>query len=129
LPAARRITGDADAGREFRQMNSLTQVIKNQVAKFPEVLAVVLSDSSGALLDASGDVDGETAAAITAVAARALSTVGEQLGVGALKRTSIVGPGLALVLVTNDQEVAGIYVDSSKPLAAFEKRLDGLLHR
>jgi hypothetical protein len=110
-------------------MISFAQIIKTQIAKFPEVIAVVLSDASGALLEATGEIDGEAAGAINAVAVRTLNTVGEQLGIGGLKRASLVGPGLALVLATNDQEVVGLYVDPAKPLGAFEKKLDGVLHR
>jgi predicted regulator of Ras-like GTPase activity (Roadblock/LC7/MglB family) len=110
-------------------MISLAQTVKTQIAKFPEVIAVVLSDVSGALLEATGDVDGEAAGAVNAVALRSLNAIGEQLGIGALKRASITGPGLACVLATNDQEVVGLYVDPSRPLGAFEKKLDGVLHR
>jgi hypothetical protein len=110
-------------------MISFAQIIKTQIAKFPEVIAVVLSDASGALLEATGEIDGEAAGAINAVGVRSLNTIGEQLGIGSLKRASLIGPGLALVLSTNDQEVVGLYVDPAKPLGAFEKKLDGVLRR
>jgi predicted regulator of Ras-like GTPase activity (Roadblock/LC7/MglB family) len=110
-------------------MISFAQVIKTQVTKIPEVIAVVVSDVSGALVDSTGEIDGEAAGAINAVAAKSLNTIGEQLGIGNLKRASLVGPGLAFVLTTNDQEVVGLYVDPGKPLGAFEKKLDGILQR
>jgi predicted regulator of Ras-like GTPase activity (Roadblock/LC7/MglB family) len=102
---------------------------KSQVARFPEVIALVVSDVSGALVDATGEVDGESVAAIIAVAVRSLNATGEQLGIGTLKRSSLTGAGLACVLAVNDQELFGIYVDPTKPLGAFEKKLDGFLHR
>ena len=101
---------------------------KSQVARFPEVTALVVSDISGALIDATGEVDGESIAAIIAVAVRSLNAIGDQLGIGCLKRASLTGVGLACVLAVNDQELFGVYVDPTKPLGAFEKRLDGLLH-
>lgn len=102
---------------------------KSQVARLPEVTALVVSDISGALVDMMGEVDGESMAAIVAVAVRSLNAIGEQLGIGTLKRASLTGTGLACVLAVNDQELFGIYVDPAKPLGAFEKRLDGFLHR
>jgi predicted regulator of Ras-like GTPase activity (Roadblock/LC7/MglB family) len=108
---------------------SLAQIIKSQIGKSPEVIAVVLSDASGALLESSGEIDGEAAGAINAVAVRSLNNIGEQLGLGTLKRASLVGPGLSLVLAANDQEIVGLYVDPGKPLGAFEKKLDGVLNR
>jgi predicted regulator of Ras-like GTPase activity (Roadblock/LC7/MglB family) len=110
-------------------MTSFSQIIKTQVGKLPEVIAFVLSDASGALLEASGDIDGEAAGAINAVAVRSLRSIGEQLGIGALKRASLLGPGLALVLAANDQEVVGLYIDPGKPLGAFEKKFDSVLQR
>lgn len=110
-------------------MISFAQVIKGQIAKLPEVVAVVLSDASGALLESIGGVDEVAAAPINAIAVRSLNTIGEQLGIGGLKRASLTGPGFALVLTTNGQEVVGLYVDPAKPLAGLEKRLDGLLYR
>jgi hypothetical protein len=110
-------------------MASFVQLIRTQVPRLPEVIAAVLSDASGALMEFSGEIDGEAAGAISAVAAKSLNGIGEQLGIGGLKRASLVGRGLAFVLATNDQEVMGLFVDPSKPLGAFEKKLDGFLQR
>jgi len=110
-------------------MTNFSQIIRTQVGKLPEVIAVVLSDTSGALIESSGEIDGETAGAINAVAVQSLCNIGEQLGMGALCRASLIGPGLALVLATDEQEVVGLYIDPGRPLGAFEKKLDGALHR
>lgn len=110
-------------------MISFAQLVRTPSVKLPEVIAAVLSDPSGALVESSGEVDGEAAGAINAVTVKSLNTIGEQLGIGGLRRASLVGPGLALVLATNEQEVVGLYIDPSKPLGAFEKKLDALLQR
>ncbi len=110
-------------------MTNLAQLTKSQVARFPEVLAFVVADNSGALLEATGEIDGEAVAAVIAVAVRSLNGVGEQLGMGNLRRASLTGPGLACVLAPYERDVLAVYIDPSKPLAPFEKRLDGLIHR
>jgi predicted regulator of Ras-like GTPase activity (Roadblock/LC7/MglB family) len=110
-------------------MPSFAQLIKTQIAKLPEIIAVVLCDISGALLESTGEIDGESVGAISAVAVKSLNDVGRELGVGDLKRATLSGPGLALVLTSNEQEIVGLYLDPGKPLGAFEKKLDGILHR
>jgi predicted regulator of Ras-like GTPase activity (Roadblock/LC7/MglB family) len=110
-------------------MIRFAQIVKTQIMKFPEVVAVVLSDASGALQESSGEVDGETVGAINAVVAKSLHQMGEQLGVGTLRRSSLQGAGFSFVLATNDQEVLGLYVDPARPIGSLEKKLDGLLQR
>jgi hypothetical protein len=88
----------------------------------------VLSEASGALVESGGEVDGEAMGAVVAVTVRALHTIGEQLGLGPLRRASFVGAGWASVWAVHDQEVLGVYVDPTKPLSAFEKKLDSILH-
>jgi predicted regulator of Ras-like GTPase activity (Roadblock/LC7/MglB family) len=100
---------------------------KSQVARFPEVTAFVVSDASGALIESTGDIDGESAGAIIAVAIRSLNAAAEHLGIGALKRASLTGSGFACVMAANDREVFGVYVDPTKPLGPLEKKLDGVL--
>jgi hypothetical protein len=95
----------------------------NVIAEFPEVLGAVLSDASGALLDALGDVDGESAGAVHAYSLRALSQAGELLGLGGFERVTVLGPGQACVIALQGDAVLGVYVDPAKPLAPFEKKL------
>jgi predicted regulator of Ras-like GTPase activity (Roadblock/LC7/MglB family) len=91
------------------------------------VTGIVVADPSGALVDSSGEVDGESVAAVVAVAVRSLNTIGEPLGVGALRRATLMGSGFTCVVAATDRELFGIYVDPTKPLGPLEKKLDGIL--
>lgn len=97
------------------------------IAKLPDVLGVVLSDHSGALLEWSGAVDGETAGAVHAFTVRAIAQAGELLGVGQFQRVSIVGPSKACVITIHGDTILGTYTDPSKPFASVEKRLQDTL--
>lgn len=96
------------------------------IAKLPEVVAAVLSDPSGALLDCSGNIDGEVAAAVHAFTVQSLGRAGELLGFGGFQRASVVGPSKACVITLQADTVLGTYVDPAKPLASVEKKLDTL---
>jgi hypothetical protein len=97
------------------------------IARIPEVVGAVLSDPSGALLDAFGSVDGEAAGAVHAYSVLALSQAGEMLGLGSFQRAAVVGPKAACVLTLQPEGVLGVYVDPQKPLALVEKKLEDLL--
>ena len=99
------------------------------IAEFPEVVGAVLSDPAGALLDAFGSVDAETAGAVHAYSVVALSQAGELLGLGAFERAAIAGPGATCLLSVEGEAVLGVYVDPTKPLPALEKKLRDALHR
>lgn len=99
------------------------------IAKFPEVVAAVLSEPSGALLDSVGNVEGEVAGAVHAFSLQAFSQVGDALGLGTFQRASISGPSKVCVLTIQDDSVLGVYVDPSKPLAAVEKKLNDTLQK
>jgi predicted regulator of Ras-like GTPase activity (Roadblock/LC7/MglB family) len=103
-------------------------VIKTQMARLPEVSGWVLSEASGALVESGGDIDAEATGAVVALVLRALADIGQNLGIGSLRRASLTGSGWSSVWAVHDQEVLGVYVDASKPLSAFEKKLDGILH-
>jgi predicted regulator of Ras-like GTPase activity (Roadblock/LC7/MglB family) len=97
------------------------------IAKLPDVIGAVLSDHSGALLEWSGAVDGETAGAVHAFAVRSFSQAGDSLGVGAFQRVSIVGPTKACVITLHGDTILGTYTDPAKPIANVEKRLQDSL--
>lgn len=101
----------------------------NLIAKLPEVLGAVLTDPSGALIDAFGDVDGESAGAVHAYSVRGLSQAGELLGLGSFERASITSAGKACVIATHDEAILGVTIDPSRPLGAFEKKLKDTLRR
>jgi predicted regulator of Ras-like GTPase activity (Roadblock/LC7/MglB family) len=110
-------------------MSNLPHIAKTQIAKFPEVTALVVTDDAGSLLESSGDIDAETLGAVHVVAMQALTRCGNALGLGALDRVTIVGPKRACLIAPYDQEVLGVYVDPTKPLGAFEKKLETALRR
>ena len=110
-------------------MSGLSKLAKSQISRFPEVLATVVTDRSGTLLESTGDIDAETIGAVNAVSAEALIRTGEALGLGALQRTSITGPKKACIIAACDEEIVGIHVDPSKSFGAFEKKLEGVLRQ
>ena len=101
----------------------------NVIAKFPEVQGIVLSDLSGALTDSFGNVDGEAAGAVHSYALRALTQAGELLGIGEFQRASFTGRGVSCLIMLQGEEVLGVYVDPSKPLAGVEKKLSEALQK
>ncbi len=110
-------------------MASPAQVSKSQIIKLPEVVASVVTDRSGMLVESTGDIDGEAAGAVNAVSAEALALTGETLGLGELQRASITGPNTACVIAVQGDEVVGVYVDPKKPIGPFEMKVEGVLRR
>jgi predicted regulator of Ras-like GTPase activity (Roadblock/LC7/MglB family) len=110
-------------------MSNLPQIAKTQIAKFPEVTALVVTDEAGSLLESSGDIDGESLGAVHVVAIQSLLRCGNALGLGQFLRVTVTGPRRACVITTYDRDVLGIYIDPSKPIGAFEKKLDTALRR
>lgn len=110
-------------------VNSFAHAARSQIARFPEVLALVVTDRSGAVLDASGELDAEAAGAVYTVAAGALEQVGEQLGLGAFARSSITGPATACLVAPHEDAVVAIHLDPKKPVGAIERKLDTVLRR
>jgi predicted regulator of Ras-like GTPase activity (Roadblock/LC7/MglB family) len=110
-------------------MSNLPHIAKTQVAKFPEVTALVVTDDSGSLLEASGDIDAEAIGAVHVVTAQALARCGNALGLGTLDRATIVGSKRTCLIALYEQQVLGVYVDPTKPLGAFEKKLEMALRR
>ncbi len=99
------------------------------IAKSPEVVGAVVSDFSGALLESSGNIDPEGTAAVLAYTSQALGQAGEQLGLGALTRAVVVGPGKTGIVTLLQDGVLGVYIDPTKSTANFEKKLDDLLQK
>jgi predicted regulator of Ras-like GTPase activity (Roadblock/LC7/MglB family) len=110
-------------------MSNLPHIAKTQISKFPEVTALVVTDDAGSLLEASGDIDSEAIGAVHVVTMQALSRCGSVLGLGALSRLTITGTKRACLIAVHDHDVVGIYVDPTKPIGAFEKKLEAALRR
>jgi len=110
-------------------MTNLPHTAKTQIAKFPEVTALVVTDDAGSLLESSGDIDAEALGAVHVVLTQALARCGNALGLGGLQRVSVTGPRSACVIGMYEQEVLGVYVDPTKPIGAFEKKLETALRR
>jgi predicted regulator of Ras-like GTPase activity (Roadblock/LC7/MglB family) len=110
-------------------MSSLPHIAKTQIAKFPEVTALVVTDDAGSLLESSGDIDSEAIGAVHVVTMQALTRCGNALGLGALLRLTVTGSKRACLIAVYDHEVLGIYVDPTKPIGAIEKKLESALRR
>lgn len=110
-------------------MSNLPQIAKTHIARFPEVLGLVVTDDAGALLESSGDIDAETLGAVHVVAMQSLMRCGSALGLGALQRFIATGPRRACLVASHDREVLGVYIDPNKPMGALEKKLELALRR
>jgi len=110
-------------------MTNLVQLTRSQISRLPEVTAMVVSDRSGAMIEATGEIDGEAAGPVYTVAAEALVRAGEQLGLGPLLRASITGPTAAAVVSVHDDGVVAVHADPRKPVSGLEKKLDGVFRR
>ncbi|HEX2672407.1 MAG TPA: roadblock/LC7 domain-containing protein [Polyangiaceae bacterium] len=99
------------------------------LASCPEVIGAVVSDAHGALLQSAGDIDAESVGAIISYSAAALANTGAGLGLGDLSRIVVSGSARTCVISMRQQEFLGVYIDSNRPLAAFEKKMDDLLQR
>ena len=110
-------------------MASPAQSNRHPITRLPEVVAYVVSDREGMLLESTGDLDGEAVAAVNAVSADALARAGDSLGLGELVRATLVGPKTACVITVHGDEIVGVYLDPRKPIAAFEHKLEGAARR
>jgi len=108
-------------------MSNLPSIARTQLAKLPEVTALVVTDDAGSLIEASGDIDAEALGAIHVVTTQALTRCGNALGLGPLDRATVVGPKRACLIALYEQQVLGVYLDASKPIGAFEKKLETAL--
>lgn len=108
-------------------MSSLSQIARHQIATLPEVTALVVTDGLGAVLESSGEIDGEALGAVHAVTAEALTRCGDALGLGPFQRVTIASPRHPCLIAIHDGDVLGVYVDPGKPIGAFEKKLDAVL--
>ncbi len=98
------------------------------ITQLPEVLSAVWSDPSGAVLDASGNVDSETVGALAAFIVQNAAQAGADLGLGRFHRAVVSSPGRTCLLCEWSGGVLGLSVDPGKPLPALEKKLDSVLH-
>lgn len=110
-------------------MSNLSQIAKTQIAKFPEVLALVVTDDAGSLLESSGDIDGEALGAVHVVTMQAITRCGNALGLGPIERITVTASKRACLIGIYEQEVLGVYLDATKPIGAFEKKLEAALRR
>jgi predicted regulator of Ras-like GTPase activity (Roadblock/LC7/MglB family) len=110
-------------------MSNLSHIAKTQIARFPEVAALVVTDDTGSLLESTGDIDGEAIGAVHVVTMQALTRCGNALGLGALHKVTVTGQRHACLIAIFEQEVLGIYVDPTKPIGAFENKLETALRR
>ncbi|MGC4092719.1 MAG: roadblock/LC7 domain-containing protein [Polyangiaceae bacterium] len=99
------------------------------VASCPEVIGAVVSNQVGALLQSAGEIDAETVGAVLSYATQSLATAGESMGLGELGRIVVSGGKRTCIITLRQEEILGVYVDSSRPLPSFEKKMDELLQR
>lgn len=96
-------------------------------ADLPGVKSVLLCDPAGALLDSAREADAETAAAVTGFLASGLGQIGEELGLGALYRLSVAGPGQVRLLLVLPEGLLAAVVAPASALPAAEQAIDAVL--
>jgi predicted regulator of Ras-like GTPase activity (Roadblock/LC7/MglB family) len=93
------------------------------ITKLPDVVGAVVSDSGGAVVDWTENIDGESAGAVHAFAVQSLSRAGETLGLGSFQQMTLSAKREACLVFERNGYVLGIYVDPSKPLSTVEKKV------
>lgn len=96
------------------------------VAFLPDVAGAVLGELSGAHLESVREPDGEAVAAVAGVVASTLVGLGEDLGLGALRRVTVTAPSRARVLLLRARTVLSCAVEPGRSLPAVERALEGL---
>jgi predicted regulator of Ras-like GTPase activity (Roadblock/LC7/MglB family) len=98
------------------------------LAKLPDVKSAVLGDLGGGYRDAYREQDGETIAAVMGFVSSALTQVGDELGIGALRRIAVAAEPVACVVVVQEDAVLTASIEPARSLAAVEKALDTAAH-
>ncbi len=99
------------------------------IADLPDVRSAVAGDLAGSFLDAVREQDGEAIAAVTGFVASAMGQAGDELGLGALRRISIVGAAGGWVVAVEGDRVIAARVAAANSMAAVERFLDGAGNR
>lgn len=110
-------------------MSDLPHIAKTQIAKFPEVTALVVTDEGGSPLESSGDIDGEACGAVHVVAVQTMDRCGSALGLGRLERVAIASSTRCCVIAPVGQEVLAVYADPNRSIGTLEKKLEVALRR
>lgn len=108
-------------------MSNLPHIAKTQIATFPEVIALVVTDGAGTLLESVGELDGEALGAVHVVTTQAITRCGNTLGLGVLDHVTVTSGKRAWVIALHEQQILGVYVDTAKPIGAFEDKLERAL--
>ncbi len=99
------------------------------VNALPEVSSTVLGDREGTLLEALGDADPETTAAVSGFTVNHLAEAGGLLGLGELERLTAVGGQQTTVLQVSDEHVLAVRVDPRRPIVSVEKKIGAIIAR
>jgi hypothetical protein len=93
------------------------------IARIPEVTGAALTDTSGALIDSAGQMDGEAAGAIHCYVALALSRAGEALGLGAFERSTMAASARQCLIFLHEGSVLGVNINPNKSASSIEKKI------
>ncbi len=99
------------------------------IANLSGVTGAVVGDTAGTVIEHSGSIDAESTSAILAFITQSLTLCGEQLGLGPLTQAVVSSPVQNCLVTVTGEEVVGVCLDASKPMAAFEKNLYEILQR
>jgi len=98
------------------------------IANLPDVKSAVLGDLAGSFHDAVREQDGETIAAVMGFVSSAMVQAGEELGLGALWRSSVAGEARGCVVVVQGERVITAWVEPGKSVVGIERFLDTSVH-
>ena len=96
----------------------------SRISTLSGVKGTVLSDLNGGLLDAVGEPDGESIAAVAGFLASTLAEAGEELGLGTLHRMSFGGRTRAWLMVGGDGLLTVVSIEPAAALAAVERAVE-----
>ncbi len=97
------------------------------IASLPAVKSTMLCDPAGALLQATGEDDAESAAAVVGFLTATLGRVGDELGLGPLYRMSVAGPARATLIVSLGDSVLSTVIAPSSAFPTVENAIDTIL--
>lgn len=97
------------------------------IASLADVKSTMLCDPAGALLQATGEEDPESAAAVVGFLTATLGQVGDELGLGPLYRMSVAGAVRATLIVSLGDSVLSTVIAPSSAFPVVENAIDAIL--
>src|ERR1019366_8561578 len=92
------------------------------VSKIPGIVAAILSDESGNLLESVGNIDGESPAPVNAFPRESFGKAGDILGLGSLDRVVIASPTRSAIVAVRPGYVMSVFADAGNEIKQRKKK-------